>query len=96
MNEKEYIPIIQLCDHYSLEVSFFGELHEVGLIELTSVGELQYLHQDSLVEIEKIIRIHSELKINIEGIDAILNLLQKVDDLTAELDRVKNRLSLYE
>ncbi len=39
---------------------------------------------------------HKELQVNIEGIDVVLNLLQKIDALQAELLRVRNRLLLYE
>ena len=39
---------------------------------------------------------HQELDVNIEGIDVVFNLLQKIDDLQNELISVKNRLRLYE
>ena len=42
------------------------------------------------------IRLHYELDINIEGIDAISHLLQRVDQLQDELRIMKNRLSRYE
>jgi hypothetical protein len=42
------------------------------------------------------ISFHYELNINLEGIDAISNLLNQIDDLQDELDRTKNRLRFYE
>nr|WP_278036453.1 chaperone modulator CbpM [Flavobacterium nitratireducens] len=57
---------------------------------------MQYVHKESIYEIEKIVRMHKELQVNIEGIDVVLNLLQKIDALQAELLRVRNRLLLYE
>ena len=47
-------------------------------------------------EIEKMIRMHQELDVNIEGIDVVFNLLQKIDSLQKELANVRNRLRLYE
>jgi hypothetical protein len=41
-------------------------------------------------------RLHFELDINIEGIDAISNLLQQIDNLQKELISTKNKLRLYE
>ncbi len=96
MDNKDFIPITQLCDHYTIEMSFFKRLHNEGLIELTTIEKTTCLHQDKLHAFEKIVRIHNDLHINIEGIDVVFNLLEKVDDLNNELLQTKSRLSLYE
>ncbi|MEP0132794.1 MAG: chaperone modulator CbpM [Eudoraea sp.] len=96
MELKDFIPIVQLCEHYSVEISFFDELHEEGLISITTLEQTSYLHQDKISDVEKMIRIHQELNINTEGIDAVFNLLQKIDSLQNELNKLHNRLSLYE
>jgi len=96
MELKDFIPIVQLCEHYSVEVSFFNELHEEGLISITTLEQTSYLHQDKISDVEKMIRIHQELNINTEGIDAVFNLLQKIDSLQNELNKLHNRLRLYE
>ena len=96
MEQKEFIPIVQLCEHYSVEISFFNELHEEGLISITTLEQTSYLHQDKISDVEKMIRIHQELNINTEGIDAVFNLLQKIDNLQNELNKLHNRLRLYE
>lgn len=96
MELKDFIPIVQLCEHYSVEISFFDELQEEGLISITTLEQTSYLHQDKISDVEKMIRIHQELNINTEGIDAVFNLLQKIDSLQNELNKLHNRLSLYE
>ncbi|MGB5429211.1 chaperone modulator CbpM, partial [Eudoraea sp.] len=93
---KDFIPIVQLCEHYSVEVSFFNELHEEGLISITTLEKTSYLHQDKISDVEKMIRIHQELNISTEGIDAVFNLLNKIDSLQNELNKLHNRLRLYE
>ena len=42
------------------------------------------------------IRLQRELDLNLEGIDIVLNLLQKVEALQRQLNAVNNRLRLYE
>jgi hypothetical protein len=96
MDLEYFIPVIQLCEQYEVEASFFNQLHQVGLIEIRSVKKNQFIHEDSLIEIEKIIRIHRDLNVNLEGIDVVLNLLKKVDHLQSELLKVQNRLQRYE
>ncbi len=96
MEGKDFIPVVQLCSHYKVEVSFFNELSEVGLIDITTIEQTSCLHQDKISDVEKMIRIHNELNVNIEGIDVVFNLLQKMDSLQNELNTMQNRLRLYE
>ena len=42
------------------------------------------------------IRMHYELDINLEGIDAISNLLERVEEMQHEMTRLQNRLRFYE
>jgi len=55
-----------------------------------------YVHEEKLYKVERIIRIHRELNVNIEGIDVVLNLLDKVDKLQNEVYNIQSRLRLYE
>ncbi len=96
MATEKYIPVLRLCDLYQMEVTFFKELNEYGLIEIVSKENNMYLHQDKLYKVERIIRIYRELNVNIEGIDVVLNLLDKVDKLQNEVYSIQSRLRLYE
>ena len=96
MNTENFIPLNQLCTHYKVEMSFFSNLSEIGLIEIKTIEQSQYIHYDKINDVEKMIRIYRELDVNIEGIDVVFNLLQKIDDIQNELLTVKNRLRLYE
>lgn len=96
MSKENLIPIIQLCTHYELELSFFGSLHEIGLIEIEIREETQYISLEKISEVEKMIRIHRELGVNIEAIDVVFNLLKKIEVLQEELTITKNRLRIYE
>ncbi len=77
-------------------MSFFSGLNEIGLIQITNIEESHCIHQDKINDIEKMIRMHLDLNINIEGIDIAFNLLQKIDELENELISIKNRLRIYE
>lgn len=96
MNIENFIPLHTLVSHYKVELSFFSHLSELGLVVVKTVDQIEYIHQDSIYEIEKMIRMHQELDVNIEGIDVVFNLLQKIDTLQKELVAARNRLRLYE
>lgn len=96
MEGQKFVSVVHLCDIYHTEISFFKELNEYGLIEIVTKKNDLYLHQDALFEVERIIRLQRELHVNMEGVDVVLNLLQKVEHLQDELHRTKSRLRLYE
>lgn len=96
MKIEELISLEQLSIHYEMNISFFSQLNELGLIEIFTDEEGEYIHQDKIGDLERMIRLHLELNINLEGIDTILNLLEKIDCLETELIEVKNKLRSYE
>ncbi len=96
MENEKLIPMEQFCIHYNIEISFIQSLSEYGLVNITTSEEIQYLQSDQIKDIEKMIRLHFDLEINLEGIDAIYHLLQRVDNLHNELQSIKNRLHPFE
>ncbi len=96
MKTERLIPVDQFCSHYNIEFSFIDSLHEYGLVQLTKVEETRYIFMEQIGELERMMRLHYDLDINIEGIDAIFQLLKRVDQLHDELRTTKNRLRLYE
>ena len=96
MATHNLILIETLCLHYKIEFSFFDTLESIGLIEIKTIKENKYLYQDKIGDVEKMIRLHQELNINMEGIDVVFNLLQKEKKLQEEINALQNRLRLYE
>lgn len=93
MENENLIPVEQLCSHYQIELSFIDSLSEYGLIEVVITEENRFVSIDQVKDIEKMIRLHFDLDINLEGIDAVYHLLRKVDELNNELKSTKNRFS---
>lgn len=96
MEMEEYIPINIFCRQHGVEITFISSLQEYGLIEILKVNETEYLQLNHLAEAEAIVRLYRELDINPEGIDAIINLLQRIKEMQSQIQHLKNRLSLYE
>ncbi|MFD1552556.1 MerR family transcriptional regulator [Putridiphycobacter roseus] len=94
--EAQFIPTRTICLHYEIEITFVKELNQYGLIEIEEKENEAYIHQDQIADLEKILRLYNELKVNLEGIDVVLNLLKKEEALQEELNTLRNRLSLYE
>jgi len=82
----------ECCVQYNIELSFIQALGEYGLLEITTVAETAYVHTEQLHELEKFIRLHYDLNINMEGIDAIAHLLGKLNRLQQKNDHLRKRL----
>lgn len=96
MENHTLISITQICDSYSIAPSFLEELEQYGLIEITRQQSMGYLHHEQLPTIEKMIRLHYELDINMEGIEALTHVLQKMRSLQEEMEDMRRRLRRYE
>jgi len=94
MNTENLLRVEHFCEYYHVEFAFIISLHESGLINIVVIDDSQYLSHEDLKEIEKLVRLHYELGINIEGIDVISSLLNQIADLQKELTAVKNKLRL--
>ena len=96
MESQELIIIDVFCKECQIEINLIHDLEEFGLIETIVHQEQKYLDKNQLAYIEKIIRLHNDLNINKEGIEIILNLQEKENQLLSEINYLKNRLGLYE
>jgi len=96
MNTNNLISTQILCSHYDIEISFVDALNKMGLIQIEIIEQNQFIHQDQISDLEKIIRLHNELNVNLEGIDIVFNLLEKEQELRNELVTLNNKLRLYE
>lgn len=96
MNSKNLIQIKQFCLYHEIEDTFITELNNYGLVEIIIQEEDEYLQPEQLPVIEKMIRMHYDLKINLEGIDAIYHLLNKIEALQQNLTATQNKLRLFE
>lgn len=96
MNIENWISLQNLGKHYQLELNFFFQLQDLGLIEIEIIEQDQYIHENHLLELERIIRLHHEFELNPEGLDIIIHLLQKIEKLQKELLYTQNKLRRYE
>jgi hypothetical protein len=90
--DKELIIITHYAEQMQIERSFISSLEEYGLIHIHEVENEQFLHSDELPQLEKYARMYYELSINLEGIDAIHHLIERINGLGEEIQKLRNRL----
>ena len=97
MQQKEdMVAAEEFCRNHQVEISFIQQLESYGLVETVIIGETSYVPAGSIEHLEKTIRMHFDLGINMEGIDAISHLLQKVEYMQEEINNLKKKLNFYE
>src|SRR4051794_17934266 len=96
MENAHLIPATDFCVHYNIEVSFLRALHDYNLVPVTVVNETVFIEAEHLPDVERIIHLHQDLDINLEGIDAILQLLKRLEQTQNEVLALRNRLRMYE
>ena len=96
MATRHLITITDFCGYHQIEHTFIHSLHEAGLVKLNTVDETPYIPQTELQKLEKMIRLHHDLEINIAGIEAISHLLDRVESLNEDIRMMRNKLQFYE
>ena len=96
MQTEELIPASEFCSRYNIEYAFISSLQQSGLLQVTTIEHDGFIPYSELQKLEKLIRLHYELEINLEGIEAITYLLQKVENMQHEIAYLRNKLRLYE
>ena len=93
MDKELWIPVDDFCLHYQIEQSFIFDLNESGLIEITTIEETGCIPANQLSSLEKYVRLYYDLQINIEGIEAVTHLLERIKELQHEVRRLKQETS---
>jgi hypothetical protein len=96
MKTEYLIAIDEFCSNHNVEISFITSLQHSGLIEITLVEESYFIEPDQLPQLEKFTRLFYEMDINVEGIETIAHLLQRMNNMHDELTSLRNRLRFYE
>ena len=92
MNER--ISREELVKIYNIEITFFDELVDSGLLNIHTENETRYLMYDDLHYFEKFTNWHYDLDINLAGLEVIHEMLQKMDDLKQKNRELMNKLSV--
>jgi chaperone modulatory protein CbpM len=91
MAKTHLIATFDICKYHEVEYSFIHSLEEAGLLQITVVDQASYINESDLQKLERMIRMHHELEINIAGIEAINHLLQRIEQMQEEMRLLRNR-----
>lgn len=95
MAVKKLVAVKEICVHHNISKSFISELQQNELVRLIRIDRTRYVSEEDIKPLEQMIRLHTDLDINIQGIETILYLLEQLNNKEAELQQMKSLLDFY-
>ncbi|WP_276166112.1 chaperone modulator CbpM [Zobellia alginiliquefaciens] len=96
MEQQEYVSVTEFCNGHSISTSIISQLNEFGLVRVIERSDSLYIPLEELPKTEKMLRLHTDLNINLEGVEVITRLLERIERANEEMVKLRNKLSLYE
>ncbi|MCW3168098.1 chaperone modulator CbpM [Chryseobacterium sp. 09-1422] len=91
---SERISREELIKIYNIEITFFDELVDNGLLNVETEDNVRYLIYEDLQVFEKFANWHYDLEVNLPGLEVIHHMLRKMDDLHQKNRDLMNKLSV--
>lgn len=95
-NNSNYITLKEICLYHQVEESFLYHLEEYELLSIRRSRGKPEIHFRELPKLERMLRLHRELEINVEGIQSVLYLLERMEGLRQELMDLRRKLDRFE
>ena len=96
MKEESYILIQHFCETTSVDPEFIEQLFEYGLIQHVEKVKEPAVHQEELPVLERMVRLHYDLDINLEGLQVIAHMRQKMIQMQKEMLELERKLKRFE
>ena len=96
MSNSNAIEATLFCSMHQVDLHFIELLRDNGLIQTSIVSGALYIPEEELPVVEKMMRLHFDMDINIEGIETIHYLLGKIEQMQSEIRALRNRVAIYE
>ena len=94
--QNQLITVEAYCTYHHAEPEFIDALERGGLLTITIMDDNRFIDYDQLQQLESYTRWYYDMEINIPGIDAINNLLDKIKHMQQEIEALKHQLAVYQ
>ncbi|MDQ0593183.1 chaperone modulatory protein CbpM [Chryseobacterium ginsenosidimutans] len=91
---SERISREELVKIYNIEITFFDELVDSGLLNTQMENEIRYVMYEDLPAFERFTNLHYDLEINLPGLEVIHDMLKKMEDLKKKNRELLTKLSI--
>ena len=96
MEQEHYISLREFCQGHALDETFLFRLEAFELIRIERVRSEACFHREELPRLERLIRLHRDLDIGPQGLQAIDHLLGRMQRMQDEMAAMRRRLDRWE
>jgi hypothetical protein len=96
MEEEQLISASEFCFYHQVDLDFIYNLNDSGLLICTLIEEKIFIPVSQISRLEKLVHLHYQLEINLQGIETVEHLLKQLNAMQQEVIKLNNRLSFYE
>ncbi len=92
LDESLMISLTEISDACGVHCEFIVEMVNHGIVEPIETTQPWQFQSHSITRVQKALRLHQDLKINLAGIALSLQLLDEIDDMRVELATLRKHL----
>jgi chaperone modulatory protein CbpM len=92
----KYIAIEEFCSHHGVEVMLVREFADFGLVQLHKAESGEFVPDEEVSHLERMLRLSQELGVNMEGIEIIMHMREELKQLRREANQLRYRLGQLE
>lgn len=96
MKKESYILIQHFCETTEVDPKFIEQLFELELLQPIEENEPPAFLKKELPILERMVRLHYDLDINLEGLQVIAHMREKMIRMQEELLVLERKLKRYE
>lgn len=89
-----YIKITEFCENEKIETSFLLDLGREGMLRVEKHEEVDCVDQEDLPQIEMFARWYYDLGVNLEGIDAMRHMVERMKEMQRQIHDLERKLQL--
>lgn len=96
MEPTNHISIHTFCQYHGIESGVIFTFQELGLVEIIKEEAEFYLEEEKLSRLEQVVRLYKDLELSPEGVEVVMGLLGKIEELQEENLSLKRKLRKWE
>ncbi len=93
---KGKIQIQTIISAYDIDISLVQNLEDIGRISIIEENNTLYISDNQLDILDKMLRMNADLNLNAEGIDTVLHLLERIEELQNRIAVLSERTRLMD
>lgn len=94
--EHKLIKFKDVCVHHKLDDVFITQIQEFEMVKIVLKNNIQYISTEEMPVIERVIRLHYDLNINMEGIEVIQQMRSRIENLQEMVHQLKQQIAIHQ